>query len=207
MNEELPDTEDFESRWPKDGDRLFIEGTWAYDAHVVCHPGERSYRMPKGYKRAGDILVDKAEADVVDRPNVIYAALFCYRQCVELFLKVLINEFRSGASQMTTTTHDLATLWNKFMVIAGERGMSDSIGLSAVRELVMEMYQADQKADGFRYPMGVDGRPFLFGDRGIDLTNLRKVMQGVQNFFECTYMEFGHQDDIAVEIALAYTDI
>ena len=42
-----------------------------------------------GYKRAGDLLVDQAATDVVDRPNVIYAALFCYRQSIELFLKRL----------------------------------------------------------------------------------------------------------------------
>jgi len=42
--------------------------------------------MPMGDKRAGDLLIDQAARDVVDRANVIYAALFCYRQAIELFL-------------------------------------------------------------------------------------------------------------------------
>jgi hypothetical protein len=207
MSDALPETEDFESRWPNDGDRLFVEGEWAYDAYVVCNPGERSYRMPKGYKRAGDILIDQAAADVIDRPNVIYAALFCYRQCIELFLKVLIEKFRSERTQLATNTHNLRLLWERFMLIAEERGSSDSIGLSTVQELVMEMYQADQKADGFRFPTGIDGTPFLFGDRGIDLTNIREVMQGLQNFFECTYLEFSRQDELVAQMAVDYAGV
>lgn len=68
--------DDIESRWPADGDRLFVETAWAYDAHVVRDPVERFYRMPMGYKRAGDILIHQAAIDVVDRRNIIYAALF-----------------------------------------------------------------------------------------------------------------------------------
>jgi hypothetical protein len=63
--------EDADLRWPEDGDRLFVESTWAYGAHVVCDPAERFYRLPMGYRRAGDLLVKRAATDVVDRPNVI----------------------------------------------------------------------------------------------------------------------------------------
>ncbi|HSK79243.1 MAG TPA: hypothetical protein VLQ45_22510, partial [Thermoanaerobaculia bacterium] len=80
MNNEKPDVEEFETRWPRDDDRLFVESAWAYEAPVVRDPAERFYRMPMGYKRAGDILIDQATADLADRRNVIYAALFCYRQ-------------------------------------------------------------------------------------------------------------------------------
>ncbi len=68
------------------------------------------------------------------------------------------------------------------MLIAEKRGSGESIGLNTAQGLIMEMHQADQKADGFRYARGSDGAPFLFGDRGIDLTNLREVMQGLENF-------------------------
>jgi len=207
MSDELPEREDFESRWPKDGDRLFVESAWGYDAHVVRDPGERFYRMPMGFKRAGDVLVDQAGADVADRPNIIYAALFCYRQSIELSLKVLIEKFRSGRTKLATDTHNLSLLWERFMVIADERGSSDSIGLSTVQELVMEMHQADRNADGFRFPTGIDGTPFLFGDRGIDLNNIREVMQGLQNFFECTYLEFSRQDELAAQMAVDYAGV
>ena len=58
------------------------------------------------------------------------------------------------------------------------------------------MHDADQKSDGFRFPTDGYSTPFIFGDRGIDLANVREVMQGLVNFFECAYLDFAHQDDI-----------
>jgi hypothetical protein len=199
MSNDMPEAEDFETRWPKDDDRLFVESAWAYDAPVVHDPGERFYRMPMGYKRAGDILIDQAAADVVDRRNIIYAALFCYRQSIEIFLKRLIEEFGNGRVYSPMNTHELSRLWERFMCIVNERAMSESLGLSAVQKLVAEMHEADQKSDGFRFPTGRDGSPFVFGDRGIDLDNVREVMQGLENFFDCVYLDFSHQDERASE--------
>jgi hypothetical protein len=34
------------------------------------------------------------------------------------------------------------------------------------------------------------GTPFPFGDRGIDPVNLSDVMAGLENFFECVYMDY-----------------
>ena len=192
----MPGAEDFDMRWPEDGDRLFVASTWAYDAHVVRDPGERFYRMPRGYKRAGDLLVNQAVSDVVDRPNVIYAALFCYRQSIELFLKRLIEEFGQGKVYSPRYTHDLRLLWERFMDIDNERARSQSIGLHAVQKLVEEMHEADQWSDTFRFSTRQDGALFMFGDRGIDLENLREVMQGIANFFECAYLDFSHRDDM-----------
>jgi hypothetical protein len=207
MAEDVSETDDLESRWPKDGDRLFVESEWAYDAHIVRHQGERFYRMPMGYKRAGDILVDQAATDVVDRRNVIYAALFCYRQFIELSLKHLIEEFGQGKVGEPRNTHDLSRLWERFMSIANKRGSNEGLGLEAAARLVAEMHEADHKADGFRFPTGTDGAPFAFGDRGIDLANLREVMQGLGNFLECAYLEFEHQDDLASDAMIAIEQI
>lgn len=205
MSDDIPDAEDFEARWPEEGDRLFRELEWAYDAYVFRDPGQRFYRMPKGYKRAGDILIDQAANDVVNRPNVIYAALFCYRQSIELFLKRLIEEFGQGRVWLPKNTHELSILWERFMCIANEREASESIGFSTVQKLVYEMDSADKKSDGFRYPTASDGTAFLFGDRGIDLANVREVMQGLQNFFECVYLDFTHQDDMLSDYLINLT--
>ena len=199
MHSDTPGTEDFESRWPKDGDRLFIELAWAYDAHVVRDPAERFYRMPMGYKRAGDILIDQASADVIDRRNVIYAALFCYRQSIELFLKSLIEAFGNGKVFSPKNTHELIPLWERFMSILDEHENAKSIGQSAAQRLVAEMHEADQRSDGFRFPTDPDGAPFAFGDRGVDLANIREVMQGLVNFFECAYLDLSHQDHLRSE--------
>jgi hypothetical protein len=207
MSEDISETEDFESRWPKENDHLFIESAWAYDAHIVSDPGERFYRMPMGYKRAGDILIDQAATDVVDRPNVIYAALFCYRQFIELSLKRLIEKFGKGRVYKPRNTHDLSHLWERFMSIIDDRDSNEWIGLDTVQRVVAEMHDADQKSDGFRFPTGTDGTPFAFGDRGIDLSNVREVMQGLENFFECTYLELDNQDDVALDAMMAMKQI
>src|ERR1700693_334045 len=86
-------------RWPRDGDRLFVEASWSHDAQVVKDPNERFYRMPMGYSRAADLLVEQAASSIVDRNNIIYAAIFCYRQSVELHLKRILLEFRSNNQQ------------------------------------------------------------------------------------------------------------
>jgi hypothetical protein len=186
--------EDLEDHWPRDGDRLFIEASWAYDAYVVRDPKERFYRMQMGYKRAGDVLIEHAGAHVVDRANVIYAALFCYRQSIELFLKRLIDEFGTK-SYMPKNTHDLSVLWDRFMEIVKARGKEGIIGLSAAQSLIKEMGDADTKSDGFRFPANAAGLPFAFGDQGFDLANLSTVMQGLENLFECAYLDFSHQHD------------
>lgn len=200
MSDNLPEAEDFEIRWPKVGDRLFVESAWVHDAYVVRDPKERFYRMPMGYKRAGDILIDQATANVVDRANVIYAALFCYRQSIELFLKRIIDEFGKGNVYSSKNTHDLATLWERFMCIVNERGRGESVDLNTVEKLVMEMHNADQKSDGFRFPTNIEGGQFHFGNRSINLVTVCEVMQGLQNFFECVYLDFAHQDDVTSEM-------
>jgi hypothetical protein len=186
---------DHESYWPKEGDRLFVSSSWRYDAHVVCDPAERFNRMPMGYHRAGNILTEQANTDVVDRSNVIYAALFCYRQSIELFLKKLIDEFSQGTVYSPKHTHELDLLWERFMRILNEGGRTHFEGLGAAQKLVSEMHDTDQKSDGFRFPTDRKGAPFAFGDHGIDLDNLRDVMQGLANFFECVYMDFQYANE------------
>jgi len=197
MIENLPEDEDIEGRWPKDGDRLFVEAPWALAGYILRDPAERSYRLPMGYKRAGDILIRTAEHNTVDRQNIIYAALFCYRQTIELCLKSVIEKFGECEACKPKLTHNLVVLWEKFMHVANERGVAETDGLEAIQGLVAEMHAADEKADGFRFATNRDDAPFGFGDRGIDLANLREVMQGVVNFFECANSVFSEQDEQA----------
>jgi hypothetical protein len=197
MSNDNPEAGDFEERWPKEGDQLFVQSSRACDAQIVRDPSERFYRMPMGYKRAGDILIEHASGDDADRPNVVYAALFCYRQSVELFLKRLIEEFGTGKLYTPRNTHELSALWERFMDVVSERGRDGTLGLDVARDLVAQLHTADAKSDGFRFPTDAAGRPFAFGDRDIDLATLREVMHGLENFFECAYLDFSHQEDDA----------
>jgi hypothetical protein len=198
MSDGNSEAEKGEVRWPRDSDCLFLETSWAHDAQVARHPKERFYRMPTGYKRSGDLLVERAALDVVDRANVVYAALFCYRQSIELFLKQLINEYGTNTCE-PKNTHNLGILWSRFMEIVKARGREGALGLIAAQRLIAEMDDADNKSDGFRFPANIAGLPFAFGDRGIDLANLRDVMDGLENLFECAYLDFSHQDDMQAD--------
>jgi HEPN domain-containing protein len=191
------ETENFETRCPKKGDRLFLESTWAFDAQIVRDPNERFYRMPMGYKRAGDLLIEQARANVVDRSNVIYPALFCYRQAIELYLKGLIDEFDGAKGERT---HDLGRLWKTFRQMIDERGKGDVDALSTAQALITEMQNADKGSDGFRFPTDAGGAPFSFSDRGVDLSNVREVMQGLANFFECTALELWHREEFSQDL-------
>lgn len=186
----------FELRWPKEGDHMFVEAESPSDAHVTGDPAERFYRMPMGYKRAGDILVDRADVDLADRRNIIYPALFCYRQSIELFLKKIVDAFGGADLRSQKKTHDLDVLWKRFIQVAAERGGADSVGLDTVEKLVREMNGADERSDAFRFATDMKGSPFPSGDRGIDLTALREAMQGLENFFECCYLGYQHEDDL-----------
>jgi len=193
MTDVISQTEDTERHWPRDDDRLFVTTSWAYDAYVVRDPSERAYRLPMGYKRAADLLVERAATDVVDRANVIYPVLYCYRQALELFLKGLIDEF---GARRTENTHSLRSLWEQFAAIVKERVQEEPLGFNAARALIAEMDSADQRSDGFRFPADTKRLPFAFGDQGIDLDNLREVMAGLENFFECAFLHFSHQDEL-----------
>jgi hypothetical protein len=194
MSNDASRTAELDERWPRDGDRVFVGASWAHDAHVVRDPTERFYRLPMGYKRAADLLVQRAASNPVDRANIIYAALFCYRQSIELFIKRLIDEFGDCRPD---NTHSLRTLFNQLMQIFGDRGREETLGLGAAKALILEMDEADSRSDGFRFPVNPRGQPFEFGDQGIDLANLEEVMAGLSNFFECAYLDFSHQDDAA----------
>jgi HEPN domain-containing protein len=194
MSKDPSETDSFELRWPQEGDQLFVESSWSYDARVTGDPKERFYRMPMGYKRAGDILIDQARTDLVDRRNIIYAALFCYRQSIELFLKQLIDEFGKDKNFSPKNTHDLNRLWERFVCIANEKGGCESIGFIEAQKLIGEMQNFDQKSDGFRFPADIRDEPFFSHDKGIDLNNVREVMQGLENFFECFYLDWNNQN-------------
>src|SRR5437867_4868885 len=85
------------TRWPREEDCLFRDTGLASDMFLAGDPGERSYRLPQGYKRAGDVLLEQVAACSADQSNLIYPALFCYRQSLELFLKTLLERFDQRA--------------------------------------------------------------------------------------------------------------
>ena len=121
MTSESSENRRREHRWPTNDDRLFVDAAWGHGAPISTDSDERSYRLPMAYKRAGDLLVQRASTDLADRRNIVYPALFCYRQSIELFLKCLIGRC-SQRSEQAPNTHKLDRLWDIFEDLTRERG-------------------------------------------------------------------------------------
>ncbi|HEY4372508.1 MAG TPA: hypothetical protein VGN52_11340 [Burkholderiales bacterium] len=178
------------SRWPMNGDRLFVEGTFGFGSPLTDDIGERLYRMPKAYKRAGDLLISQGLADCADRANVIYPALYCYRQAIELYLKVLINAYGSEEVKDRKYGHNFELLWQGFVDICAAQGDGGAEDLGIVANLVMEFHKADRLSDGFRYPTDKHGKPFSMSADYLDVDNLRDTVSGLENFFQCVDLEW-----------------
>ena len=83
---------------------------------VICfwrrEVDERNYRLLQGYKRAGDILIQRALADPYDRDNLVFPAIFNYRHYIELALKAIIEEHGPFAGvSLGPKNHKLIELW------------------------------------------------------------------------------------------------
>lgn len=175
--------------FPDVGDHLFVPADVREHAvrEVISDPGERLYRLPSGYMRAGDLLADRAAIDGYDGRNIIYPALYCYRHAVELYLKQSIE-----ASGAPCHGHDLNHLWQRFRGVVMDRQAIEPDGLRATGDLVAELACADKRSDGFRYHSDSNSAPFHFA-RPIDIANLKVVMRRLEEFFECAYLAICHR--------------
>jgi hypothetical protein len=184
-------------RWPQTGDQLLINGR-----HASIYPdkGERNYRLLRGYKFAGDLLVQQALADHAERNNLIFPALFSYRHYIELALKAAILEHGPFAGVLLDKpNHNLDELWKKFLQVAEKFQCSPTDEAAvAVGECVAELSLIDGNSIAFRYAADKRGAlPPL--PAGLDLANLHDVMNGIENFCECAELDFQHKTAAAYE--------
>jgi hypothetical protein len=185
-------------RWPKAGDRLLSPGR---DTFLAEGHAERNYRLLRGYKRAGDILIQKALAERIDRDNLVFPALFNYRHYIELALKSIIDEHGVFAEvSLESKNHKLPDLWQLFVKIAAAFGNDCSdIATVAVGECIKEIDGVDASATVFRYARKLSGDIPDLPKNGLDLVCLHDVMNGIENFFECADADFTSKADYAAE--------
>ena len=106
----------FNERWPKKGDRIFSPGRDGWIANSV---GERVYRLGKGYKLAGDALVENSLGDANDHDNLIYPILYCYRHYIEIALNEIIEKHGPWLGpSLKEKNHGLRDLWKLFQQTA-----------------------------------------------------------------------------------------
>ena len=185
-------------RWPEAGDKLLSSGR---DAFLAAGHAERNYRLLRGYKRAGDILIQEALAERSDRDNLVFPAIFNYRHYIELALKAIIEEHGAFAGVLLELKdHKLPDLWRLFVKIATAFGNDCSdIATVAVGECIKEIDGVDAGATVFRYARRLNGDTPDLPKDGLDLVRLHDVMNGIENFFECADADFTHKADCAAE--------
>jgi len=186
--------ERFTERWPEAGDRLLSPGR---DTFLAEGADERSFRLLRGYKRAGDVLVQRALTDRYDRDSLVFPALFNYRHYIELALKAIAEEHGAFARMaLGTKNHKLPELWKLFLMIAKAFGndCSDHAAI-AVGEYISEIAGVDAGSTAFRYARNWNGSTPALPGNGLDLVRLHDVMNGIENFFECADLDFTHKQE------------
>jgi hypothetical protein len=193
------------ARLPEAGDRLLSSGRGAFLAQGHA---ERNYRLLRGYKRAGDILIQKALVDRPDRDNLVFPALFNYRHYIELALKGIVEKHGAFAGVSTKSKdHKLFDLWQLFVKIATAFGNDCSdIATVALGECINEIDDVDASSTVFRYARKLSGDTPDLPKNGLDLVRLHDVMNGIENFFECADLDFTYKADCAAWAAREVLD-
>ena len=190
-------------RWPTKGDRIFSAGR---DARPADSIGERNYRLGKGYKLAGDVLVGNFLGEPRDHDNLIYPILYCYRHYIEVALKEIVEDHGQWMGiTLSKKDHNLRELWKLFLQIAlaYHHDPSNEAAI-VVSNCIEEFAQVDPGSFAFRYARDKRSDALIpLGFGAIDLVNVLDVMNGIQNFFECSDLDFNHKRDVACEIAAA----
>jgi hypothetical protein len=155
---------------------------------VATEPSERMYHLKNGYKMAGDILIGQSlEMNLAFRKKLIFPALFCYRHFIEMSLKSIIEQYGFLAElPQSRRYHLLRDLWSDFEHIMHATFGDDykNPETLAVEKHVRKFDEIDRKSDTFRYHKKSNGENFTTNIPQLNLENLVKVMNGIENYFD-----------------------
>jgi hypothetical protein len=192
MSDDAKDEPNFESlltrefRWPKAGDRPFIQSqNWRDNAYIEPQGHVRMIMMMTGYKRAADLMVERAIANDADRAALVYPIIFNYRQFIELSLKYLIATYGPTVGvQPVWNTHDLGDLWKSLMEVLDGYGHDDVDQTDpVVAQIVAEFAKVDPNSFSYRYPVDTKGKPIPIAQSELDLAALADVMEALEGYF------------------------
>jgi hypothetical protein len=176
-------------KWPSRGDRLLrADDDWEKAVSFEDHPLARDVHIWEGYMRAGAALVDLCEqsGDRLDRHELVYPILFCYRHALELAMKWIVGQYGRYADVAAEDHlhHDLWKLWavcKKVIVDVGSDGENEE--LLAVEQVVKDFHDLDKGSFSFRYSRDRNGMTIQLPNMTFDLSNIKNVMEAVNNLF------------------------
>lgn len=180
----------YETRWPKDGDRLFGKHrSWHRAVNFPINREIRRVSIWYGYMNAGDALIAACTEDPSLRDILIYPILFNYRHGIEIAMKVINSEYGrySTVDVSDLSGHDLTKSWSICKEIITEVESNEHI--RPVERILEDFDQIDKSAQTFRYPEDMRGNFIELPEEYFDLQNIRDVMQGVFNYFDAVYSQ------------------
>lgn len=175
-----------EFRWPRLGDRPFTHSVhWQDNAWIEPHVQSRLVIMTTGYKKAADLMVERAKTYRPDRDYLIYPIIFNYRQFIELSLKHLIATYGHTVGVTAIwNCHDLSALWKSFMGVLEGYGHDNADETDPiVAEIVAEFAKVDPGSFSYRYPVDTKGKPIPITHEQLDLAALADVMEALEGYF------------------------
>lgn len=175
-----------EFRWPTAGDAPFIAaGDPRENANIAEDEFARMVLMMEGYKRAANLMVERANADRFERDYLVCPIIFNYRQFLELSLKYMIATYgRTVGIDPVWKSHNLAYLWQRFVEVLKRYGTTDPDEADpVVGEIIAEFAKIDPGSDSYRYPVDTKGNPIPITYGDLHLPTLADVMNGVAGYF------------------------
>jgi hypothetical protein len=173
-------------RWPRPNDRLLSKvDSWNDAMAFSGDPVERNALMSKGYFRAGYILIDRCRQNIHEGHVLIYPILFCCRHALEMTMKGLLESYgHHFGVPAPGPSHNLWRLWESckaiFAQIDNENAAADTL---IVEKLIKQFHDLDARAEAFRYPVKKDGTLIDLPNDAFNLTDLRGVVESLENFF------------------------
>jgi hypothetical protein len=186
--------------WPRRGVRTFIETRPFGGAWVAQRADERMYRMIRGFHEAGDLLIAESKAEPHSAQNLVYPALFAYRQAVELRLKNIVIDFGPTAGEKPNfRTHDLVDLWvccrRVIERFHSQLSVQEFETLEAAEAQIVEFDAVDPGSDAFRFAHDTKGKLIKLKLSEIDLDHLRMAMGSLLEFLECVALHLRYLQD------------
>lgn len=180
---------DSEFRWPTAGDAPFVVAADPHaNANIADDEFTRLVLMTDGYKKAADLMVERATNEPTERDYLVCPIIFNYRQFIELSLKYAIATYgRTVGIDAIWKSHDLVRLWQAFAELLQRYGTSDpDITDPVVSEIVAEFAKIDPGSYSYRYPVDTNGNPIPITYADLHLPTLADVMSGVAGYFSGT---------------------
>jgi hypothetical protein len=177
---------DAEFRWPKRKDMPFVVADVPLEnANIAGDEITRLVLMIEGYKKGADLMVRAAEDDRITRDELVFPIIFNYRQFLELSLKYQLATHGPAVDvQPNWESHDLDTLWDRFLEMLERYGTSDPDKADpVVGNIVLEFAKVDPRSYSYRYPVDRRGNPVPVAYSDLHLPTLADVMNAVANYF------------------------